>query len=621
MNSHRMKKRQTLQHPNKEPTHPILFGFREPKMDHRIPKLGSFRHSFAERKERLLSMKSDGYSQIGIGLPESDEESNGPVARRWWRRCSDGVVMGWNKMKHVATSAWQLGQSDPRKIIFSVKMGLALTIISLLIFLKEPLKDVSRYFVWAILTVVLTFEYNIGSTFSKGLNRAAGTLSAAGIALGMSELSKLAGEWEEVAIIICIFLVGFCGTYLKFYPSMKAYEYGLRVFLITYCIVIVSGNRTGDFINPARNRFLLIALGAAVSLSVNIFIYPIWAGEDLHALVAKNFIGVASSLEGVVNSYLNCIEYERVPSKILTYQASDDPVYSGYRSAVESTSKEEALLGFAVWEPPHGRYKMLRYPWKNYVKVSGALRHCAFMVMAMHGCILSEIQAPPEKRQVFYNEIKKVCSEGAKVLRDIGNKVKKMEKLGNDDFLFDVQEAAEELQHKIDKKSFLLINSESWEIGNRPSHEVEPQDLFNNDEETQFLEYKSLSEAVLDLRAVRVPNIWGVNSAPEVKPALPASNVEENLFKKQASWPDHHSFQADSIFKRAESKTYENASSLSLATFTSLLIEFVARLPNLVDSFEELGEVAKFSDPPELQSPELPIGFWTRLFNCFTFKN
>jgi len=207
------------------------------------------------------------------------------------------------------------------------------------------------------------------------------------------------------------------------------------------------------------------------------------------------------------------------------------------------------------------------------------------------------------------------------VLRELGNKVQKMEKLDRGDLLHKVHEAAEELQLKIDKKSYLLVNSELWEIGNCSREETDddlPEGLINMDEDKQFLEHKSLSEAALDLRSIEVENNWDEKTTDNNSnnhDVTPIAN--ENMFVKQMSWPAHVYYKPEVKSKEEESKTYESASSLSLTTFTSLLIEFVARLQNLVDSFEELGEKANFKDPLEQQGAVASGGFWTRLFNYF----
>ncbi|XP_061993004.1 aluminum-activated malate transporter 9-like isoform X2 [Rosa rugosa] len=480
------------------------------------------------------------------------------------------VVKFGEDVLDFALKAWEMGRSDPRKVIFAIKMGLALSIVSLLIFWKESFHDI-----------------DIGGTFIKGFNRGLGTLVAGILAFCFAELSLLAGNLEEVVIVISVFIVGFFASYLKLYPTMKPYEYGFRVFVLTYCILMVAGNRTREYKEAVTTRLVLIAVGAAVCLFVNICICPIWSGEDLHNLVVKNFKEVATSLEGCVNGYLKFVEYERTPSKILTHQASDDPLYKGYRSVMESKSQEETLLGFAIWEPPHGRYRMLNYPWKNYVKVSSALRHCAFMVMALHGCLLSEIQAPAEKRLVFRTELLRVGAEGAKVLRELGKKIEKMEKLGPGDILKDVHEAAENLQKSIDHRSYILVNSESWEIGRRPREQEDAENVSDSkDSEDMNLGFKSLSETVLDLGSVSAA--W--------TPSATQGASSECVFRNQPSWPLRLPFDGAGVSKEENCRTYESASALSLATFASLLIEFVARLQNVVDSLEELGEKAKFRE-------------------------
>ncbi|KAG2665350.1 hypothetical protein I3760_15G004900 [Carya illinoinensis] len=520
---------------------------------------------------------------------------------------SKNIKKSWNDLQELAGRAWEMGHSDPRKVIFATKMGLALSIVSFLIFWKQSYHDISQYSIWAILTVIVMFEYTIGATFIKGFNRGLGTFCAGILAFFFSELTLLAGQWEEVVIVISIFITGFFASYLKLYPSMKPYEYGFRVFILTYCILMVAGNRTRGYLEAIVTRLVLIAVGAGVCLVINIFIYPIWSGEDLHHLVVKNFKGLAASLEACVNGYLKGIEYETVPSTLLTCQAADDPLYSGYRSVVDSARQEDTLLGFAVWEPPHGRYKMFNYPWKNYVKVSGALRHCAFTVMALHGCILSEIQAPADRRQVFRNELQMVGAAGAKVLLELGRKVERMEKLGPGDILREVHEAAEQLQKKIDKRSYILVNSESWEIGRRPKTIECLEDLLDKDKESVQLGFKSLSESVLDLSSLPVET--------------PLKNGgSKDIFRKQIAWPLRHPFNGDAVAEEDEYNTYESASAMSLGTFVSLVIEFVARLQNVVDTFEELSEKADFEEPFVNVPTTKRVGFWIRLFRCYSFK-
>ncbi|KDO38904.1 hypothetical protein CISIN_1g048543mg, partial [Citrus sinensis] len=257
-------------------------------------KIGSFRHSFAERsKERLLSRK--GYSDFGLNSTDDDGSEDG-IKCRCFRWISDGVINFWTNLQNIFIQFYDMGRKDPRKAVFAAKMGLSLALVSLVVFFKEPLSNVSQYSIWAILTVVVVFEFSVGATLNKGFNRALGTFSAGGLSLGIAELS------------VCRGLPGSYYCHQYFYSRLASF------FLLTYCIVLVSGTST-TFFRTAFYRLVLIAVGAGICLVVNVCIYPMWAGEDLHKLVVK--FSKASLLPW------KCVEYERVPSKILTYQASE----------------------------------------------------------------------------------------------------------------------------------------------------------------------------------------------------------------------------------------------------------------------------------------------------------
>ena len=196
-------------------------------------------------------------------------------------------------------------------------------------------------------------------------------------------------------------------------------------------------------------------------------------------------------------------------------------------------------------------------------------------------------------RAVFRNEIEKVGTAGAKVLHELGAKVEKMERLSPGDLLAEVHEAAEGLQLAIDEKSYLLINAESWASTRMPEEFGDPNHLQDlKDAETRNMVISSLSQLAGHLRSTHTPRHSNMIRTSSVAQVVSS----EDVFRQQ-QWPSRLSFTGDTVLNEREERTYESASALSLATFTSLLMEFVARLQNLVNSFEELSEKAKFTEP------------------------
>lgn len=231
------------------------------------------------------------------------------------------------------------------------------------------------------------------------------------------------------------------------------------------------------------------------------------------------------------------------------------------------------------------------------------------------------MQAPEEKRLVFRDELQRVGTEGAKVLRELESKVKKMERLSSGgDILLQVHQAAEDLQKKIDRNSYLLVNSESWGFFQQEQQQKKNKELDDSEnihdasDQRRPIVISSLSD-MLDSG-----NPSTILIDPPPIESLSASS--DSMMRRQLpSWPQL-SFGANSAVNdplEEPNAVYESASSLSLATFTSLLIEFVARLQNLVDAFQELCEKANFKEPVEVNVVDKKEGVWKRFLTFIHF--
>lgn len=465
----------------------------------------------------------------------------------------------------LCKTMWKVGHDDPRRVIHAFKVGLSLTLVSLL-YLMEPLfKGIGNNAVWSVMTVVVVLEFTAGATLCKGLNRGFGTLLAGSLAFIFKYIATETGSvFRAVFIGASIFLIGSAATYLRFFPYIKKnYDYGVVIFLLTFNLITVSSYRTNNVLKIAHDRFLTIAIGCGVCLLMSLLIFPNWSGEELHNSTVLKLEGLAKSIEACVNEYFvdpNIEETEKQPS--------EDPIYEGYKAVLDSKSKDEALALYASWEPRHSRY-CHRFPWQRYVKLGGVLRHFGYTVVALHGCLRTEIPTPQSVRNLFKDPCNRLAAEISKVLMELANSIRRHRHCSPEILSDHLHEALQDLNAAIKSQPRLFLGSNKNQATNMlalaaaqasQKHEKAPG--------VSLASVKTDSSALMDWKSRRTTS--------------DSKEAERKVLRPQLS--------------KIAITSLEFSEALPFAAFASLLVEMVAKLDNVIEEVEELGRAACYKE-------------------------
>ncbi|KAF9665348.1 hypothetical protein SADUNF_Sadunf16G0113400 [Salix dunnii] len=378
---------------------------------------------------------------------------------RWWLKALPAKFNA--NMVDMVRKIKKLGQDDPRRVIHSLKVGLALTLVSIFYYYQPLYSNFGVTAMWAIMTVVVVFEFSVGATLGKGLNRGMATLLAGGLGVGAHYLANLSGHiGEPILLGFFVFLQATISTFLRFFPKIKSrYDYGMLIFILTFSLISVSGYRNDEIFELAHKRLSTISIGGSICVIISTVVCPVWAGEDLHNLIALNIEKLGDFLEDVrkLTKKVNFTGFgDEYFKRAGGEECKDDNEFlEGYKSVLNSNNSEESLANFAAWEPGHGRFPF-RHPWKLYLKVGIMARECAYRIESLNGCLNADIQAPSEFGSIIQEACTNMSIESGKALKELALAIKIMVQPSSaDSHIENAKSAAKKLKS--------LLKSGTWE--------------------------------------------------------------------------------------------------------------------------------------------------------------
>ncbi|KAL5208068.1 hypothetical protein ABZP36_032503 [Zizania latifolia] len=368
------------------------------------------------------------------GVSVTVEHEAGAAGRAWaWLVACVTTIRA--AVSGFARKVWKIGADDPRRAVHALKVGLALTLVSVVYYTRPIYDGVGGNAMWAVMTVVVVFEYTVGGCMYKGFNRAVATVSAGLLALGVNWVAEKSGDKLQPVILSgSLFLLAAAATFSRFIPTVKSrFDYGVTIFILTYSLVAVSGYRVEELLDLAQQRMSTIGIGIVICLAICLVVWPVWAGQELHLVTVRNMEKLAGAVEGCVEDYFAAKPGQAAKSE-------------GYKCVLNSKSMEDSQANLARWEPPHGRFRF-RYPYAQYTKVGAAMRHCAYCVEALNSCVRAEVQAPEHVKRLLGDVCTRLAAQGARVLREASSSVSAMTSPKTLDFaVADMNTAVQELQ-------------------------------------------------------------------------------------------------------------------------------------------------------------------------------
>ncbi|CAL0329009.1 unnamed protein product [Lupinus luteus] len=321
------------------------------------------------------------------------------------------------KVFEICRMTKNIAEDDPRKVVHSLKVGLAISLVSLFYYYQPLYENFGLSAMWAVMTVVVVFEYTVGATLGKGLNRTLATFMAGTLGVGAHYLASLAGEKAEPILIgFFVFLQAAIVSFIRFFPKVKArYDYGFLTFILTFSLISVSGFRDDEVLEMAHKRLSTIFIGGSACVMISIFVCPVWAGEELHYSIAINLEKLSDLLQAFVCRYFTTLEEG---------DSVNFPCMEAYKSILNSEISE-SLANFAKWEPGHGKFKF-HHPWDQYLKIGSLTHQCAYRMEALEQYLNSNTQGSSEIRSMIQEVSLEMTMESSKALKELGLSIKTM---------------------------------------------------------------------------------------------------------------------------------------------------------------------------------------------------